>query len=127
MSITFQKSGLSDLTIERGRLFPAKSKIRINQDRYLTESMNAKVVSRGASAQFITLKISGLSADNYDGTVNGLKTWFESATINWSAASFTMVDEDGTSHTVRYWRDDFDMPEVSPNRYEITIELKKEA
>lgn len=127
MSITFQKTGLSDLVIERGRLFPDKQPIQINQDRYLTESMNSKIVSRGSSAQFLKLKFSGLSKDNYDGTVNGLKTWFESSTINWSSASFTMIDEDGTTHTVRYWNDDFDMPGIAPNRYEFTLELKKES
>jgi len=126
-SIVFKKSGLSDLTIETGRVYPVRRPVRVNQARYLTESMNPKVVSYGSTVEFIVLELAGLPRDNYDGTVNGIKTWLSSSVINWSAASFTLVDERGDTHTVRYWADEFDMPRVYANRYSTTLTLLKEA
>ena len=127
MSIVFQKSGLSDLTIERGRLFPFSPKnITVHQDRYLTESNNAKIVDYGANLQLIKLSFKNLTKDNYDGAINGLKTWFETSNINWSVNSFTMIDESGVSYTVRFWQKDFQMPQQVNGRYEITLILKVE-
>lgn len=127
MSIVFQKSGLSDLTLERGRIFPVEeAQIKINQETYLTESMNPKVVNYGSTLKLIRLKFAGLSRDNYDGTINGLKTWFESSQINWSENNFVMIDEMGISHTVRLWQKQFSMKQDSPNRYSITLTFLEE-
>ena len=52
MSIVFSKAGLSDLTLERGRLYPISKPIQINQELYMTESLNAKVVDFGSTATF---------------------------------------------------------------------------
>lgn len=125
--IVFQKAGLSDLTIERGRSFPIDHPIEINQELYLTESNNAKVVDFGNDLELIEVKISGLSRDNYDGTTNGLKTWFQNSSINWAKNTFTMIDEGGTSHTVRFWQDKFSMPRNEGDTYSISFTLKKEA
>lgn len=124
--IVFQKAGLSDLTLERGRLFPVSSPITINQENYLTEDMNPKVVDYGATAQLLAIELDGLSKDNYNGAVNGLYTWFASSTINWCENSFTLVDEYGSSHTVRLWQKEFDMQQVGPNRYQLSLTLLKE-
>lgn len=125
-SIVFKKSGLSDLTIERGRVYPVRQPIQINQERYLTESMNPKVIGYGSTLETIILEFVGLTRDNYDGATNGIKTWLSSSTINWSENSFTLVDERGDTHTVRYWSDTFDMPRVYGNRYSTTLTLLKE-
>jgi len=53
MAIIFQKTGLSDLTLERGRLFPIVEPITINQELYLTESMTPKVVDYGNTLMLI--------------------------------------------------------------------------
>lgn len=126
MAIIFSKGGMSDLTLERGRIFPIQSPIQINQERHFTESMNPKVIVYSGTAEFFELKLEGLSRDNYDGTVNGLKTWFENALINWSENNFTLVDEEGNSLTVRLWQDNFNPQEESANRYSISLTLLKE-
>ena len=127
MSIVFSKSGLSDLTLERGRMFPySDGSITIHQDRYLTESNEAKVVDYGSDLTMIVLRFQYLSKDNYNGATNGLKTWFQTSEINWSANSFTMTDEDGVAHTVRFWQGDFSMPKTSNGRYQIQLVLKEE-
>jgi len=126
MAIIFQKTGLSDLTLERGRLFPIVEPITINQELYLTESMTPKVVDYGNTLKLIELKLEGLSRENFDNAVNGLKTWFESSQINWCENSFTMVDETGTNRTVRLWQKEFKMAEVSPNRYSVSLTLLEE-
>jgi len=127
VAIIFQKSGLSDLTLERGRVFPVTdTRIRPNQERYLTESLNPKVVVYGGTLQLLELRLEGLSRDNYDGAVNGLKTWFESSQVNWSANNFTLVDEQGQTRTVRLWSDEFKMTLVAPNRYSVSLLLLEE-
>lgn len=125
-AIVFQKSGLSDLTLERGRVFPVREPITINQDNYLTEAMNPKVVDYGSTLQLLRVTFKGLSEDNYSGTINGLKTWFSSSQVNWMENSFTMIDELGTIRTVRLWQKQFDMRSISPNRYSITLTLLEE-
>ncbi len=124
--IVWQKGGMSDLTIDKGRSFPVSEPIEINQERYMTESFNAKVISYGSSAKFIQLDISGVPKDNYDGTVNGIKTWFEDSNVNWSENSFTMIDERGNTLTVRFWQDGFSMPEAWAHRHNVSILLKVE-
>jgi hypothetical protein len=122
----FTKSGRSNLTLERGRLYPVSINYAKNQERYLTEGMNPKVVSYSGTLQLFNLSFSYLSKDNFDGTVNGLKTWFQSTQINYSEYSFTLIDEDGVSHTVRLWDDDFEMGKDVSGRYFVTIKLLKE-
>ena len=68
-----------------------------------------------------------MTKDQYDCAVNGLKTWFESSSINWAATSFTMLDEKGNSHTVRWWQGNFNMVEHANGRYAIQFTLKKES
>lgn len=125
--ITFIKSGLSNLTMERGRAVPySPDEIEPNQLMELTESDNPIVVDYGSSLNFITLELTNLSKDQYDGSVNGLKTWFQSTEINWAANSFTMVDEFGVSNTVRWWQKTFSMPVFSNGRYSISFRLLKQ-
>lgn len=126
MSIVFQKSGMSDLTLERGRILPKKNPIEINQERYLTQNNKPIVVNYGSSLNLIEVEFNYLSKDNYDGAVNGLKTWFEDTSINWSANNFTLVDELGESHTVRFWQDKFDMQQNVGGRYSIKFTLLEE-
>ncbi len=127
MSIVFKKSGMSDLTLERGRVVPYQTQEqKINQERYLTESYNTKVVNYGSNAQYLELSFKHLTKDNYDGTVNGLKTWFDDSSINWSMNSFTMLDENGISYTVRLWQNNFKMAVDGAGRYSVKLILKVE-
>ena len=126
-TIIFQQAGMSDLTIEHGRTLPLElDDITINQERYLTEDNKPKVVDYGDDQNIIRMHFKSLTKDNFDGTINGLRTWFQNALINWSQFSFTMVDEAGATHTVRYWTDKFRMPMAVNGLFSITFELLKE-
>lgn len=127
MPITFQKSGRSDLTMERGRIVPYTAwDVEVNQENYLTESMNPKVIDYGGVLNIISLQFQYLSYDNYLGTVNGLRTWFESSQINYMENSFTMIDEFGLTHTVRLWQNKIKMDMNAAGRYTIGIDLLEE-
>ncbi len=124
MSIKFQHSGMSELTLERGRVTPyVPEEIEPHQDLYLTEGNNPKVINYGDPLKFMKLEFKYLSRDNYDGTVNGLKTWFEDSTINWSANNFTLVDENNVSWTVRLWQKKFNMKNLGNDRYSVELVL----
>lgn len=121
--ITFRKSGLSDLVIPRGRLYPAKTPIEINQDRLLTESNNPIVVNYGDHLELLEISLEGLTRDSYDGTVNGIKSWFKNSAINFAENNFTIEDEHGESFTVRYWAGNFDMQETGENNFSVKLKL----
>lgn len=123
MAITFAKGGMNTLTLERGRVYPLSRPIDINQELNLTDGMNPKVTDYGGTAKYWQLVFNYLSKDNFDGAINGLKTWFESATINWCANSFTMTDERGAAIVVRLWQKRFDMSEHGSSRFGISLTL----
>lgn len=123
----FSHSSIStDLVFEKGQLYTVRKPIRPNQIVGRTAGGQIKVAKLGKSELTLILNFTGLTKDNYDGTVNGLKTWFETAAIDWRKNSFTLVDETGTSYTVRLMNPEFDMQEYSPGRYRITLTLRKE-
>jgi len=123
--ITFEKNGLTSLTIAGGRITPYSPEDQIlNQETYLTESSNPKVVNYGSNLNLIKLVLKNLSKDNYDGSTQGIKTWFETSTINWSSASFTLKDEFGTDYLARLWQNKFSVKARPNSRYDITIILK---
>ena len=124
--IIFSKAAMSDLYLERGRLYPVSKPQEKHQERHLTESMNPKVVSYPGTLTLWQLEFNYLSQNNYDGTTHGLKTWFENSLINYSENSFTLTDEDGVTHTVRLWQDVFDMKRHGSGRYSISLTLIKE-
>jgi len=70
MSITFTKSGLSDLTFERGRAYPLREPITINQERHLTEGNTAKVIDYGSDLTLVEVRINFVTKDQYTGAVN---------------------------------------------------------
>lgn len=127
MTITFSKSGLTDCVIEHGRISPyIPLDITINQELYLTEDNQSKVVNYGSNFETIELIFKNLSRDNYDGSANGIKTWFENPTISWSLHPFTMVDEFGLTHSVRLWQNEFAVNAKPNGRYDISLTLKVE-
>ena len=127
MSIVFAKAGRSNLTFERGRIVPYSTvEYTINQQLDLTESNNPKVTDYGDDLQLMKLTFNHLSKDMYNGTVNGLETWFSSSQINWAVNNFTMTDEGGTAHTVRLWQKGFALSKDQGNRYSLSIILLKE-
>jgi len=124
--IVFQKSGLSDLTLEHGRSYPTSIVIEVNQERYLTEDFKPKVIDFGSSHETMVIKLEGISKDNIDGAINGLRTWFEASQVTWALNSFTMINERGINQTIRWWDKSFKIKEVSPNRYDVSFIVKVE-
>ena len=124
-TLIFSKSGAPTVTFSRGRIFPIAEPININQRRNETESMRTKVISYGSQSNFIRVALDGLPKADYD-EANGLRTFLEDPSVNWSANTFTMTDETGVARTVRFWQDTFQMEEVAPNRYRVNILLKVE-
>jgi len=127
MSIVFTKAGRSNLTFERGRIVPYSTvEYTINQQMDLTESNTPKVTDYGDDLKLMKLVFNHLSKDMYNGTVNGLETWFSSSEVNWAENSFTMTDETGATHTVRLWQKKFGMTADQGGRYGVSIVLLKE-
>ena len=124
--IQFTKAGVGKLTLERGRVLPARRPVKINQIMSLTKGNNAKVADIGSALKLIELRLEGLSRDNYDGSVNGLLTWFENSGINWAQNTFTLTDEFGATKTVRLWQKDFDMVVNEGETFSVTLTLKVE-
>jgi hypothetical protein len=119
----FQKSGAPNVTFDRGRVFPVSEPVEVYQHRYDTEGLNTKVVSYGVQNNFINASFTGLSAANK----TALENFFNDPDVNWSENTFTFVDENSVSRTVRLWQDRFNMVETSPNRFSVTFLLKDES
>lgn len=100
--LTFQKAGLTDLVIEGGRSLPITTELTFNQERVLTEDRQPKVVDYGGDIeQLYQVNLENLSVKDF----RDLKAWFSSSQVNGALNNFTMIDEDGTSLTVRLWSD----------------------
>jgi hypothetical protein len=126
--ITFQGSGMSDLAVQHGRSFPfSPSSIEWNQEVHLTEEYNSKILDFGSSIEFIQVVLTGLTRDNYQGSVNGLRTWFMDSNINGAETSFTFIDENNETHTVRLWQTKINFQLDGFDSYSVSFVLKKEA
>ena len=125
--ITFKKTGLTDLVISRGRILPSSEPIIINQDKLITSSNNVIIIDKGINTKLIKLSFKFLTKDNYDGAINGLKTWFENSQINWMENTFTLVDENNVEKTVRLWDDKFDMKFEKGDTYSVSLTLRDES
>jgi len=119
----FQKTGVTTVTFDRGRVFPISEPIEVYQHRYDTEGLNTKVISYNVQNDFINAPFTGLSAANK----TALETFFQHVNVNWSESDFTFVDENSQSRTVRLWQDRFNMVENSPNRFSVSFLLKDES
>lgn len=114
------------LIFEKGRIFPKPNPIEINQAMGFSEDMKAKVADMGNNLELIDVMMQRLTKDQYDGTVNGLKTWFDNTNINWRKNTFTFQDETGAKITVRLLDENFDMPEVVSGFYSFKLRLMQE-
>jgi len=119
----FQKTGVTTVIFDRGRVFPVSEPVEVYQHRYNTEGLNTKVISYDVEINFINASFTGLTSANK----TALETFFQHANVNWSESDFTFVDENGVSRTVRLWQDRFNMVETSPNRFSVTFLLKDES
>ena len=118
----FQKSGMTTLTFSRTYILPVHHTYRPRQRVGRSESGIVKVVTFSDPDEQWTLSFRGLTATDYA----NLLAWFQHPSINWGENSFTFVDHNAASHTVRYLDGEFDMPEIVTGVYEVTLTLLKE-
>jgi len=97
----FVKSGnaYSPFTFEKGRTMPVKEPINPNQTIGKAVGGAVKVANHGTAEQLREIEIKNVSETNR----NNLIGFIQDSTVNYSLNTFTFVDEDSTSHTVRLW------------------------
>ena len=115
----FTKTGYSDLSFGRGLLYPVEKPQQVLQAVDRTAGGSLQVENLGVTLNSRLLRLRGLS-----GTIfTNLRTW-HSTVANGAVNTFTYVDEDGTSHTVRWLDDTLNMPEYFNGRYSVEIVLE---
>lgn len=121
--VVFQKSGLSDLTFENGRAYPLSSPVEFNQEIYENEDRSVKVVDYGGTpVEYIQINLPGMNQKE----ALGLLAWFKSSQVNGAANTFTMVNENGESQTVRLWQTRVETEQDGFGIYSASFTLRKE-
>ena len=115
----FTKTGYSDLEFGRGLLYPVEKPQRLTQVVERTAGGSLQVENLGVTINTRVLRLRGLSAAVF----TALRTW-HSATAQGAVNTFTYVDEDGSSNTVRWLDDTLNAPEYFNNRFSVEILLE---
>ena len=116
----FQKSGYSTITLSKV-IFPLRRPQTKVQVIERTAGGAIQVENLGVTLHTRVLPMARMT----DAEVAALRTWHDT-TANGAVNTFTFVDEDSTSHTVRWIDDTLDPPEVAPggrHNAEITLEI----
>lgn len=120
--ITFQKSGLTDLVFESGRSYPLSSPVEFDQVIYESESRKVKVIDYGNTVEFIEINLPAMTQKE----ATGLISWFKSTQVNGAANTFTLVNENGESQTVRLWQTRIETTQEGFGVYSASLTLRKE-
>lgn len=115
----FTKSGYDDLEFGRGLLYPVEKPQQVIQVVERTAGMTLQVESLGGTIHTRPLRLRGLSSTIF----TSLRTWHETVAAG-ASNTFTFVDEDETSHTVRWLDDTLNMPEYFNGRHSVEILLE---
>lgn len=120
----FTKGGTpSNFTFEKGRYLPVNEPINPNQNIGVAGGGAVKVVDHGTAEQLREVVINNVSATNR----NALLTFLQHANVNYTEHTFTFVDEEANSHTVRLWKaEGLDLPQVRGGLYNIRLLLRDE-
>ncbi len=121
----FTKSGNSytPFIFEKARFLPANQPITPRQIISVAGGGRVKVTDLGDPDEFFEIRINRVSKTNRD----NLLGFIQDATVNYSLYTFTFIDEDSVSHTVRLWdTDGLDFPKVRGGLYNISLTLRKE-
>lgn len=115
----FTKSGYSDLEFGRGLLYPVEKPQQVVQVIERTAGGSLQVENLGVTIHTRLLRLRGLSSTIF----TSLRTWH--STVSQGALNtFTYVDEDETSQTVRWLDDTLNAPEYFNGRYGVEILLE---
>ena len=114
-------------TFEKGRSLPANEPINPNQIAGVAGGNQVKVGDLGTKEELFHVRILRVSSTNK----TNLLGFLADATVNYAQNTFTFVDEDANSHTVRLLMAGagipmVDVPKVSGGLYNISIWLRKE-
>ena len=110
-------------TFEKGRYVPVNSPINPNQDIGIAGGGAVKVVDHGTAEQLYEIVINNVSATNR----NNLLGFLQDSYVNYTENTFTFVDEDTNSYTVRLWKaEGLDFPRVRGGLYNIRLLLRVE-
>jgi hypothetical protein len=108
---------------EKARFLPANQPITPRQLIGIAGGGRVKVTDLGDPDEFFEIRINRISKTNRD----NLLGFLQDATVNYSLYTFTFVDEDSASHTVRLWDSEgLDFPKVRGGLYNIKLLLRKE-
>ena len=115
----FQKTGYDTITLSKV-VYPVRRPQRVIQVVDRTAGGTLQVENLGVTAKTRVLPMARLT----DPEISDLRTWHET-NVTGALETFTFVDEDSTSHTVRWLDDTLDAPETRYGRHscEITLEI----
>ena len=114
----FQKTGYSTITLSKV-VFPVGRPQTVVQVVERTAGGVLQVENLGVVINQRVIPLRRLT----DAEILALRTWHSTAAAG-ALNTFTYVDEDGDSHTVRWVDDTLDAPETSEGRHEATITLE---
>ena len=119
----FQKSGVTTVTLEKGRSLPLSEPINPAQNIGIAGGGQVKVANFGTAEQLRQVVITNVSETNR----NAVLSFLQHANVNYSQNSFTFVDENSTSRTVRLWNaSGLDFPKKKGGLYDIKLTLRDE-
>ncbi len=120
---TKTSNAYTPFTFEKGRYVPVNSPINPNQDIGIAGGGAVKVVDHGTAEQLYEIVINNVSATNR----NNLLGFLQDSYVNYTENTFTFVDEDTNSYTVRLWKaEGLDFPRVRGGLYNIRLLLRVE-
>ena len=120
---TKASNAYTPFTFEKGRYLPVNEPINPNQDIGIAGGGAVKVVDHGTAEQLYEIVINNVSATNR----NNLLGFLQDSFVNYTENTFTFVDEDTNSYTVRLWKaEGLDFPHVRGGLYNIRLLLRVE-
>lgn len=116
---TFSKTGYTTITLSKV-VFPLRRLQTVVQVKERTAGGTLQVENLGVTINTRVLPMAKLT----DAEILALRTWHSTAAAG-ASNTFTFVDEDETSHTVRWIDDTLDAAENREGRHsaEITLEI----
>lgn len=118
----FSKAGMTTLVFTRGDSFPSSTQLIPRQLVERSEGGQTRVATLSDPDEVFVVMFERLSSTD----ATALRAWFSHTLINWQAESFTYTDVRGVATLVRFVGGTFEMPEVTSERYNVTLTLRKE-
>jgi len=120
--LTKAGNAYTPFTFEKGRFLPVSEPDQPRQLRGIAGGGQVKIADLGDPEEYFDIIINRVSKTNRD----NLEGFITDSTVNYSENTFTFVDENSTSHTVRWWSDNLNNPQVKGGLYNLRLILRKE-